>query len=194
MMREKESSAAPGRPPVLAFAGYHNSGKTTVLMRLIGELNRRGITTAYLKHTHHEVDMPPKDRDSQKALAAGCGQSAVFSDQQLLYVQRTGDGLSRALELFEDADLILVEGGKKEKLPKVLVASSPDPGQFALPPEKCEAIICDGLPESAAGGRPVFSREDIGSLADWVVQWLQARRRDMDMAASAGNDRKRAEV
>lgn len=168
-----EIPKAAAEIPVLSFAGYSDSGKTTLLMRLIPELEKRGIRTAYLKHTHHPVAMPPQDRDSQRALAAGCRQSAVFSDDELLFAQKTGDGLDRALQMFEGVDLILVEGCKREPFPKVLVSASPDLEHFAVSPEQCEAVVCDDMPENLAAGRPVFCRNETERLADWIVRRLK---------------------
>ncbi len=158
--------------PVLSFAGYSNSGKTTVVEQLIRTLKGRGYRVAAVKHTGHgyEVDLPGKD--SYRFFQAGADQVIVVGPSSLTIHERLGKtlGIEDICErVKEEVDLILVEGFKKEPIPKVEVfrrGYSPR----RLPPEQVIAVVSDTLLEDRL---PCFTFEEIERLADFVVSYCK---------------------
>ncbi len=99
------------------IVGRKNSGKTHLVVRLIGEFRRRGLSVSTVKHTHHhEVDPDPPGKDSRLHREAGAGEVIVASDRRWFLVHDTtverppslGDLIAR----LAPCDLVLVEGYK----------------------------------------------------------------------------------
>ncbi|MCP3851035.1 MAG: molybdopterin-guanine dinucleotide biosynthesis protein B [Gammaproteobacteria bacterium] len=115
--------------PLLGFAAFSGTGKTTLLEQLIPELNHANIRVAMVKHTHHEkFDIDKPGKDSYRLRKAGAEQMLVASaNRWALMVEhpeqdRTAEpdlfGLLPNLDLTK-ADLILVEGFKHETISKI---------------------------------------------------------------------------
>lgn len=117
--------------PLLGFAAFSGTGKTTLLEQLIPELNQANIRIAVVKHTHHakfDIDHPGKD--SYRLRHAGAQQMLVASSKRwALMVEHSEEFQKknpepRLFELLENidhkrADLILVEGFKHERISKI---------------------------------------------------------------------------
>lgn len=110
---------------IFGFAGWSGSGKTTLIERLIPLLVERGLKVSLIKHAHHtfEVDQPGKD--SYRHRHAGCAEVLVSSSRRWALVHELRGarepGLDELLEHVSPCDLLLVEGFKREKLPKLEV-------------------------------------------------------------------------
>ena len=113
----------PHRPsPAVLFVGRQNSGKTTLLEKVIACLTYRGLDVATLKHHGHpnfEIDVPGKD--SWRHRQAGAQSTCVLSSSRMALTRNLGSEMScfDALELMPDYDLILVEGFRGVGLPAV---------------------------------------------------------------------------
>ncbi len=105
---------------VFSVAGYHHTGKTTLVVELIKELKKRGHKVASIKDIHFEdFTMEKEGSNSQKHLLAS--ENVVFArglkeTYQIWNQQLT---LNKMLEHL-DADYVIVEGMKKTPLPKIL--------------------------------------------------------------------------
>jgi molybdopterin-guanine dinucleotide biosynthesis protein MobB len=117
---------ASSLPPVIAFVGRHDSGKTTLVVRVIRSLVASGLRVGSIKHTPHPVEMDRPGKDSRRHAEAGAIRSLLVTSDT---IQRR-DRLDRALPLrevirrhFGDGcvDLVVVEGYKTEDLPKIEV-------------------------------------------------------------------------
>jgi len=111
---------------VILIVGRSNSGKTTLLEKLIPELQGRGYRVGTIKHaTQFEIDQPGKD--SYRHFQAGAQQVIVASDAKIALLRRqdtppTLEGLIAAY--CQDIDLVFVEGHKSEARPKIEVFRS----------------------------------------------------------------------
>lgn len=109
--------------PILGFAAYSGTGKTTLLEQLIPILRERGIRVAVLKHAHHNFDIDKPGKDSYRLRKAGADQMLIASDQRWALMTETEepDSFEYLLEQFDhsDLDLIIVEGFKGERIPKI---------------------------------------------------------------------------
>lgn len=111
--------------PVLGFAAFSGTGKTTLLCQLIPILNERGLRLAVVKHSHHDIEMDKPGKDSYQLRQAGASQlvlagkkrSICFVEQQ----QVSDRSLSKQLNLLDSSslDLVLVEGYRDEAFPKI---------------------------------------------------------------------------
>ena len=110
---------------IFGFAGYSGSGKTTLIEQLIPLFTGRGITVSLVKHAHHtfEVDQPGKD--SFRHRKAGCTEVLVTSSRRWALMHELRGAAEPALadltERMSPCDLLLVEGFKREPIPKLEV-------------------------------------------------------------------------
>lgn len=112
-------------PPLLGFAAFSGTGKTTLLVRLIPELAQRGLKVGVIKHAHHSFDIDQPGKDSYRLRQAGAASIMVVSSRRRAIVYEYPE--QGEVRLFEQLpfldvsglDLILVEGFKRESIPKI---------------------------------------------------------------------------
>ncbi|OAH54315.1 MULTISPECIES: molybdopterin-guanine dinucleotide biosynthesis protein B [Bacillaceae] len=124
---------------VLQVVGYQNSGKTTLITKLITHVTENGFRVASIKHHGHGGS--PDTKDSTRHQQAGAIIAGVEGDGLLqLNIQRDSWPLDDILAVYNTfpVDLILVEGFKKELYPKIVLIRTEDD----LPLLELEAIQC----------------------------------------------------
>ena len=111
--------------PVLGFAAYSGTGKTTLLVSLIPLLKQQGVRVAMVKHAHHEFDIDIPGKDSYELRKAGADQVLVASDRRRALVREMAtpaeprlEELVKKLDL-DEVDLVLVEGFRHMPFPKI---------------------------------------------------------------------------
>ncbi|MDN3015098.1 molybdopterin-guanine dinucleotide biosynthesis protein B [Paenibacillus sp. BSR1-1] len=113
------------KPVIFQIVGYQNSGKTTFIEGLIEGLKSKGLRSAVIKHHGHGGKPELVDnKDSTKYLSAGAAASIIEGDGRLLLqVEKWENSLKHQIELmsFFDPDVILIEGYKQKKYPKLLI-------------------------------------------------------------------------
>jgi len=115
-------------PPIFGIIGWKNSGKTTLVERLIEEFTLRGITVSAIKHAHHSFDIDHKTRDSYKFRSAGARRTAIVSRNRWAMIHELRNEneppLEEIVEHIGDCDLILIEGYKAGKFEKIEVRNT----------------------------------------------------------------------
>lgn len=111
------------KTPLLAITGYSGTGKTTLLEKLIPQLNQKGIKVGLIKHSHHNVDVDKAGKDSHRLRLAGANPTMIVCEQRWAMMVETNtlasfNTLVKQMEA-QNVDLILVEGFKHETLPKI---------------------------------------------------------------------------
>jgi molybdopterin-guanine dinucleotide biosynthesis protein MobB len=115
----EEYQRLKGKPFFFAISGYKNSGKTTMITRLIPELNNLGLKVAVIKHDGHDFESDVPDTDSWRHQKAGAYGTAVFSKNRVLITKEcTGIDEKQIALAFTEADVILIEGLKNSDYPK----------------------------------------------------------------------------
>ena len=112
-------------PACVLIFGRSNSGKTTLIERLIPRLRSRGLRVGTIKHAHHGFEMDRPGKDSWRHARAGAEAVAIISPTRTAWVIRTPEALSypTAVRQMDDGlDLILVEGFKRASGPKIVLA------------------------------------------------------------------------
>ena len=156
---------------VIGFAGWSGAGKTTLIVRLIPELKRRGFSVSTIKHAHHNFDLDQPGKDSYEHRAAGAEDVLVASANRIALMRELRGApepsLAELLRLLKNVDLVLVEGFKRDPLPKIEVFRGAN-DKPPLYPEDANivALISDAAP---SGGRPHASIDDIAAAADLVL-------------------------
>ena len=113
--------------PLIGFAAYSGTGKTTLLEKIIPLLNAQGVKVVVIKHAHHNFDIDHPDKDSYKLRKAGAVQTLVASRHRWALIHEELDEKKEEPNLFEllkhintnEIDLILIEGFKHEAIPRI---------------------------------------------------------------------------
>ena len=157
---------------VLGIAGWSGSGKTTLITQLIPLLSQRGIRVATLKHAHHAFDVDQPGKDSYEHRKAGACEVIVSSARRWVQMHEVGSGteasLPELLRRVSPCDLVLVEGFKTERHPKLEVFRaevSKAPLHTADP--RIVAIASDQ--QYPGSGLPVVDINNIAAVADMVL-------------------------
>jgi len=143
------SPRRPGTPPLVCIIGKKKSGKTTTAVALAAELGRRGHRVMTIKHGH-AFDLDHPGRDSWRHTHEGGARRVVLASPTGFAVlgEWGPEGVQGAAELarryLADADVVVVEGFKREPLPKIEVF------------------------RAAAHAQPIYGVEDV-DRADWLA-------------------------
>ncbi|MCL2020635.1 MAG: molybdopterin-guanine dinucleotide biosynthesis protein B [Betaproteobacteria bacterium] len=165
-------------PPVFIFVGHSNSGKTTLIERLIPELIRRGLRVATIKHAHHKVQLDTEGKDSWRYKNAGAALSMLVTTGALQLIADADaerEPLQLARRFLGEADMVLAEGFSHAAGPKIEIMRR----ALGKPP-RCE--IGDGLIAIATDcpevypELPHFTLNDLGGLADFLLQYIDTAR------------------
>ncbi|MEZ5922875.1 MAG: molybdopterin-guanine dinucleotide biosynthesis protein B [Hyphomicrobiaceae bacterium] len=167
-------------PPVIAVVGWKNSGKTTLVTKLIAELCRRGHRVASIKHAHHMFEIDHPGTDSFRHREAGASSVAIVSARRVALVREIEEGeepgLDAVLASLGPADLVIVEGYKSLPLKKIEVRrrESNRDGDLA-PIDRGVLAIAADYPVAATV--PVLDLNHVGAIADFVETALDVKRR-----------------
>jgi molybdopterin-guanine dinucleotide biosynthesis protein B len=161
-------------PPLFGVVGWKNSGKTTLMVGLVGELTKRGFNISVIKHAHAKFEIDHEGRDSFKMREAGACQVALSSPRRFAVIRelREAPELSFAdvLAYAGPCDLVLVEGYKREAFPKIEIrrdgATSREPLQKTF--LQIVAIASD-RPDAEDNTLPVFDLNDIRGITDFII-------------------------
>jgi molybdopterin-guanine dinucleotide biosynthesis protein B len=153
---------------IFGITGWKNAGKTTLTERLVAEFVRRGWKVATIKHAHHDIDIDRPGTDSYRHRAAGAGEVALVGGRRYAIMRETAEpSLSDVLARLSPADLVLIEGYKREPHLKIEVRASPEAEPLAPADPAIVAIAADVRPTE--GDLPWFQRDDIPAIADFIA-------------------------
>lgn len=157
--------------PIISIIGRRNSGKTTLIEKLIPELIKRGYGVATVKHHVHKFDIDKEGKDSWRHKKAGAKISIVSSPKKIAIFEDT-DGDNTLEELrsnyIKGVDIILSEGYKKGYQPKIEVARVETGNDLLCNSE--DNLIAIVSSQSYAIGLPVFSPDDIKELTNLIEE------------------------
>lgn len=165
-------------PPRFGIVGWKDTGKTTMTASLVQELVRRGYRVATVKRAHAEFDIDHAGTDSHAHRMAGAGEVAIVSRNRWALMHENGGHeaeatLAEIIERLSPCDLVLVEGFKAERHPKIEMrhAAASDAPMLATGDAAIVALAFDEVPADAAQyGRPVFQRDQVGAIAQLVEE------------------------
>lgn len=158
---------------MIGLAGWSGSGKTTLLCRLLPIFTARGLTVSTLKHAHHGFDVDQEGKDSWAHRAAGAREVLVASSRRfaLMHELRGGPELSLAALLgrMGPADLVLVEGFKREAHPKIEVHRRMLGKPLLYPDDPAIVAIATDVPIRDAP-LPLFRLDDAEAIASFALE------------------------
>lgn len=157
---------------IFGIAGWSGSGKTTLMTRLIPLLTSRGFRVSTLKHAHHGFDVDQPGKDSYVHRQAGAVEVMVSSANRwaLMHEHRGAPepGLEELLPHMSPVDLVIVEGYKSHRHPKLEVYR-PSVGKPLLCRED-PTVLAVATDEPVANlPVPRLELEDVAGIADFVL-------------------------
>ena len=165
--------------PTVSVVGRHNSGKTTFLLALLPILVGRGLRVGYLKHAHAGFDIDRPDKDSGRIGRTGVVQTMITGGGRTAVIDGGGEQtIAQVLGRYAraDLDLVVIEGFKREPLPKIEVAREAIAnGQLVCQDDaQLLAVVSDFA--SPRTDVPRFAMDDAAGVADLV--WTRILGRD----------------
>ena len=162
--------------PIVGLAGFSNSGKTTFLEKLITELKARGYRVGVIKHSHHRVAVDHPGTDTWRHSQAGADLVALAAPGSISIMKScTGDPEpTQVIAMFSGVDLIIIEGYKKGKWPKIEVLQPGTVERPEISPAELLAVV-SGKPSPDQATVPHLGPEDITKAADLVEMVVLGR-------------------
>ena len=165
--------------PLLGFAAYSGTGKTELLTRLIPLLSARGLRIGMVKHAHHEFDIDRPGKDSHRLRKAGARVMLISSARRSALMRELAPdepepGLAELLARIDPGavDLVLVEGFKRESLPKIELCR-PALGHPYLYPEDPDIVaLATDAPPPPELALPHLDLNDPSAVADFILARL----------------------
>jgi len=167
--------------PLVGFVAPSGTGKTTLLRQLVPLLRERGLRVGYIKHSHHPLSLDHPGKDSHDLAEAGAEQVLLAAADGwgfIDYTPRRGeDGQTPLAELAgrfdaERLDLVLVEGFRQDRYPKIEVYRTAR-GKAPLYPDDPDIVAVATDSELPPDAEPVrLPIADVGAVADFIQQGL----------------------
>lgn len=164
------------RVPIIGFVAFSGTGKTTLLVKLLGLLRQHELRVGIIKHAHHSFELDHPGKDSYELRHAGASQMLIGSRQRWALICETPNAGESELQEYADRldqtqlDLILVEGFKRDTFPKIelhrpslghpLLASD-DPGIIAIAHDAPTRLDID---------RQQLDINDPAVVADFIIE------------------------
>lgn len=171
-------------PVISIVGGKSNSGKTTLLEKLIREAKRRGWRVATLKHDVHGFEMDQPGKDTWRHAQAGADVVAISSPQRIAILESVVDeqSLDEVLARIHGVDVIFTEGYKHGNKPKIEVYRSAVHQELFSKPEELLAIASD---ISFDNGIPCFGLDDAQGICELIQEKFGVVSHKHDVFASA---------
>ena len=163
------------RKRIVAISGVKNSGKTTLICRLLEIFKEKGLRVAVLKHDGHDFEPDVPGTDTYRQLQAGAYGTAVFSKGKYMLVKQQPQISEKELiEFFPEADLILLEGFKYSTYPKIEIVRKGNSSESVCNPKRLMAIATNLDAEerealSISEDVPLFELDNAKSIAEFIL-------------------------
>jgi molybdopterin-guanine dinucleotide biosynthesis protein B len=160
--------------PIVSIVGKSQSGKTMLMEQLIAEFKKRGYRIATLKHSRGGMEIDQPGKDSWRYAQAGSDAVCISSPDKLAFIKNLSHDLNveEILPIIgSEFDLILVEGFRKNKIPKIEVHRKELGDDLLCSPEELWAVVTDGSPDTLVADRrklPAFKWGDTAAIADFI--------------------------
>ncbi len=154
--------------PVIGFAAYSGTGKTTLIEKIIPLLKRKGLTVAVVKHDAHGLVFDTDGKDSSRFSKAGAAYSIVSGPgQAAVFVGRSLEP-EEAISFAQDADLVIVEGYKRGNFSQIGINRMATGKGFTDEMKRFVAVVTDET--DLVCDIPVFDINDAEGIADFIFE------------------------
>ena len=159
------------KPVVFAVSGVKNSGKTTLIEKIIPKLKEHGLKVATIKHDGHDFEGDVEGTDTYKHKRAGAYGTAIFSKNKFMIIKDQTDTLEEELMLyFKDSDVIILEGFKHSDYPKLEIVRKGNSEHSVCRKETLLGIVSDM--DIKVEGVKILDLNDIDKIADFLLKYI----------------------
>ena len=159
---------------IYGVIGWKNSGKTTLIERLVADIVSRGFSVSTIKHAHHTFDVDQSGKDSYRHRVAGASEVLLTSSKRFALMHEIRDFkeplLASLLIKLAPVDVVLVEGYKSDNHPKI-EAHRRETGKplIATKDKTVRAIATNAKLDF---GLPVFGLDDTQEITEFILAEL----------------------
>lgn len=158
-------------PPIISVVGKSDTGKTTLLEKLIPELMKQGYKVATIKHNVHGFDIDTPGKDSWKHAQAGAYAVVIASPDKIGIAKHLDKELNLdeiAAQYLTDVDIVITEGFKRSDKPKIETYRAAVESELLCSKEELVAVVTDTTLDLK--GVPQFSFFEADKLAELIVE------------------------
>ena len=172
--------------PVISVVGKTNSGKTTLIEKIIPELKKRGYKVGAIKHDIHQFEIDHQGKDTYRMTQAGADTVVIASSEKIAMIRKVvaagsypacvvaadpWSALDKIAEwLFPDVDIVITEGYKKQDKPKIEVNRKEVGNELLCKPEELLCIVSDRKFDI---GVRCFGLDEISAITDLIVEKMK---------------------
>lgn len=155
--------------PMISVVGKSDTGKTTLLVKLIAELKRRGYRVATIKHDTHGFDIDRPGKDSWRHAQAGSDVVIVSGPNRLALIEKREREatLDEIADRVTNVDIIITEGYKRGDRPKIEVSRREKSSELLCTEDELIAIATD---QPFDMNVPQFGLDDAAGLVDLIEE------------------------
>jgi molybdopterin-guanine dinucleotide biosynthesis protein B len=158
---------------VIGLAGWSGAGKTSLIVKLIPYLGERGFSVSTLKHAHHAFDVDQPGKDSYLHREAGAREVLVASDRRFALMHELRGAaeptLAELLRRLSPADLVLIEGFKRDEHVKIEVHREANGKPWLYLEDKSIAAVVSDAREGVPTHLPHAHLDDIEAIAGLLL-------------------------
>lgn len=155
---------------VFGVTGWKNSGKTGLMERLVAEFSARGFSVSTIKHAHHRFDVDHPGKDSFRHREAGAKEVLLASRNRFALMHELRDDaeptLDQLLAKLMPVDLVLIEGYKRDRHPKIEAHRKETRQDLIAPTDDTIRAVASN--DTLSLGKPVFDLDDTQAIADFI--------------------------
>lgn len=162
-------------PVIIGIVGWKNSGKTTLVARLVRELSGRGLVVSTVKHAHHSFNVDHEGTDTYSHREAGAREVAIVSENRWAIMHELGvderePTMTETIARLSPCDIVVAEGYKSETHHKIEIqrADAKDTRPLFESDPNIVAIINPVVP--VPDRLTVFGPDNIVEIADFVLE------------------------
>lgn len=159
---------------VFGFAGMSGSGKTTLIEQVIPRLVMEGLRVSVVKHAHHDFDIDRPGKDSWRHREAGASEVMITAGHRWVLMHELRGGaepdLPEQLKRLSPCDLVLVEGFKRQPIPKLEIHRKAAAKPLLFPDDPY--IVAVAADESLDTMLPQFALDDYDGIAAFIMEHL----------------------
>jgi molybdopterin-guanine dinucleotide biosynthesis protein B len=163
-------------PQIFGISGWKNSGKTGLAVRLVTELVARGFKVSTIKHAHHDFDIDKVGADSFRHRQAGAHEVTIVSGTRFAIMHELRGApeptLEEILARIAPCDIVMIEGYKREPVPKIEARRLEAANREPLAPDDPHIVAIAADHAVGGTGLPVFDLDDTGAIADFILAHL----------------------
>lgn len=162
------------KPRIFGISGWKNSGKTGLAVRLVEEFTRRGYKISTIKHAHHDFDIDKVGADSYRHREAGAHEVTIVSGTRYAIMHELRGAPEPAFEeilsRLAPCDLVLIEGYKREPVPKIEARRLASANREPLAPTDPHIVAIAADHPVSDTSLPVFDLDDTMAIANFIAK------------------------